>query len=592
MKRAALLIAVVSLATALPQMANAQSTPDDQGVFYVFIALRAGLNDGIQICSDHDFRDSREAYGFARTLEPAFGIPGLQPSYDPSNATDCVDLITSHPLSRPGPRPHERSFHFDPGPVGELADKSFKLDVTEIEICTPELSTRVTNSNDLEVYRGDCDRPFQQTYDYVPFIDAPGPIDISFRATPGSLLRGLLGVVLFWTLVAGVLALLAHVFGKRGWRFFANHRIVAWTMDVILMLGIVFCWLFIAPYWTNWIPSLQMYAHIGVAGEITMLIVPTIGIPVAMVAGPVAATRQTNPKISSKPENTAVGSASIPRLEITGMWDARSVLIIMVGLVPAIAFVILLNGGHGGLRLHLFVLVLAALYLFGDVLWLRLRLWAGHAEDRTSKFTLPRSELRGLGAHVMGGYVTRGPLVADVLVNRGPRLSAVVLSGRTLLVWTKIEDQAPAVISGAAIDSVGVGSEMALVPILILAGVFGNTPGIRVWPGIYIIAGSLGALFFARLGLSASRRARLMRAAARSPRSSSYLKGLLLRRWIAARVASPKRPMKPKFFASRQPSRKIWKAALRSANRFAARANIPPERVQGIVQEVMATDLG
>jgi hypothetical protein len=283
MKRAAAMLALVCiwLVIASPTAARAQSSGDE--TLYIFIALRAGLNDGIEMCSDHDFANATEALDFARALTPPLGLGPMRAEWDPSDQ-DCVDLAPPHPLSKVGPRPHERSFHFDPAPVRAVAAQTFTLPRAEVEICTPELPTRVISPLDVTTYSDDCDRPFQRTYDFY-LADVSESIDVSFRATPTSMLRGLLGALLFWGIIAGLLTLMWRLLTKREWRLFVKHRIIAWTLDTVLLLLILFAAIFIVPYWTSWVPSVQMYLHVGVPGEGVLVFVPALVLIAFMTRG-------------------------------------------------------------------------------------------------------------------------------------------------------------------------------------------------------------------------------------------------------------------------------------------------------------------
>ena len=323
MKRAAAMLAFVCIALVVPAPTVARAQPAGDGTLYIFIALRAGLNDGIEMCSDHDFANSTEAADFARALTLPLGFGYLPAEYDASNARDCVDLSGGHPLTKAGPHPHERSFHFDPGPVRSIASQVLHLPDVEVEICTPELPTRVSSSLYPSLYSGDCDRPFQRTYDFYPG-DAHEPIDVSFRATPASMLRGLAGVALFWAIVAGLLGLIVRSLTKRGWRFFIRHRIIAWFLDVILLLVIFFCAIFIAPYWTNWVASVQMYLHVGVPGEAVLVSVPVLCILAFMTRGTASQVSRFRPRPSMPSQPQPAPAPGLPTLALPDWWGRET----------------------------------------------------------------------------------------------------------------------------------------------------------------------------------------------------------------------------------------------------------------------------
>jgi hypothetical protein len=317
MSRARVLLVLPALLVLSPAPARAQDF-NDQGVLSVSFYLRASLNDEALLCSDHDFRDRAEASNFAHVIAPKLGFGLGTFVFDTIDYKDCVRLFPDKGLTRPGPKPHERVFHFDPNPVVAAANKEFHLDLIGIDVCTPELPTRVSSAIQ-DRFGGSCDHPFQQTYSWFSSEDGSAPvIDVSFRATPASLLRALVGHAVFWALIAGLLGLLAYRLKRKQWRFFINHRFIAWTLNVILMIVLLFCVVFIVPYWTNWIPSLQMYIHIGVGGEAALVAIPAIGLLFTMIR---AVGRLRAPQTPVPAAGAASGTEGIPQLGVPDWWD-------------------------------------------------------------------------------------------------------------------------------------------------------------------------------------------------------------------------------------------------------------------------------
>jgi hypothetical protein len=317
MKRAALLVVLTCLLISLPKPARAQDDLNE-GVGYIEFALRPGLNDGIQICSDHDFASRAEAHEFAVVLGPTLGISGLTFAFDPSNYADCVDFFPPRPLTIPGPRPHERTFRIDLRAFEDALSKKFHLDLYEVEVCVPELPGQADPPQDLEVFQGDCDHPFQQSYDWFSPPGGLYNVQVDFAATPRSLLQGLAGVALFWGLVAGLMTLFVRRMRASGWRFFIKHRVIAWILDGVLMLVLLFGVIFVVPYWTNWIPSLQVYLNIGVVGEALLIALPSVALVFVMIGGPARQVRRLRPPPPSlvfappSPSGGGVPSLGVP----------------------------------------------------------------------------------------------------------------------------------------------------------------------------------------------------------------------------------------------------------------------------------------
>ena len=328
--------------------------------------------------------------------------------------------------------------------------------------------------------------------------------------------------------------------------------------------------------------------------------VPALALCILMVSAPIKAAR---PHRSAKaPELRTTTSqaggpaddAPIPRL--TEGWGSRAIIYFILTGTPFIAFVILAKEISIGRWGRIAFLILAGFFLSGDLFWRGLKRWIAHSRDATSKLTLVRSDLAGLGVHVSHAFLSENLLVGDVSVPAPGRMTPVLLEGRSVLVWRMIESQPPAVLTGAAIDSVGLNSEWMIVPFLVAVVLFNatlpETAHHEISPRIVAWAAAIGFVFLVRASFAIFRRRRLIRAAAQSPRAAMYLRGMLLRRWVAARRVAPKRPVGRRFFARRLPSSQVWRGALRSAARFAEQAHISPDVWQPIVQEVMRLDLG
>jgi hypothetical protein len=596
MKRAAVLVVCsVFFVPVGATSARAQGLKEP-GVLSITFYLRAGLNDEAVLCSDHDFRDRADAYRFARALAPKLALGPGHFRYDTIDYRDCVRIFPNRGLTRAGQRPHERTFSFDGQRVLDEAKKDFQLEVLRETVCIPVLSHAVAPTPSVSNLSTYCDHPFERDDTWLSSeTGSVQPIEVSFRGTPTYLLLGLLGDAAFWVMAAGLLFVIARAPKRREWRFFTGKsRFIAWPLDIVLMFVLVFAAAVIAPYWSGWIPSLQAYLHIGVPGEAVLVTLPTLGLCFAMIAGPIQGTgphraARTSARLAD-PGTTPSGM--IPRLDIPNRVDARSITYFLIGLLPFLALIVLMNDVRAGLAAHVVFLTLAFLFLFGDPLWRRLKFWSGHGRDETTRLTLVRSELSGLNVHLSRAYSSRNPVLGDLWMPSAGRVTPVQLAGNSVVVWRRLWTQSPALVAGAALDSVGLRNEWIVVPFLLFAATLGEIDGRHLAHGISIAVAALASLFLIRWMATIVKRRKLIRAATRSPRAPLYLQGLLLRRWISARVVAPKKLPSSQFFARRQPSTHIWKGALKAADRFASRANIPPDRVEAIVREVMATDLG
>jgi hypothetical protein len=592
MKRAALLLLVAPiLLVARPIPARAQAY-NNKGVLSVMFFLRASLNDVAVVCSDHDFRDSTEAYAFARAIGPKLGFGTGTVEYDRFSARDCVSVFPDDGLTRPGPKPHERVFRFDGNPVVAFAKKEFQLELMGIDVCTPELPTTIPPTTGQERFGGGtCDHPFQQSYSW--FSDEYGSvpvINVSFRATPASLLRGLLGQAAFWGLVVLGLMFLFRSMSRRSWRLFVKHRVVAWIPTAILMLGLIFCAVFIAPYWTNWIPSLQLYAHIGIGGEAALVWLPVLALGTVMIAGPIRGAAKYR---ANQPDATFTfesGSVEIPRLEWGPRNDLRTFLPSVAQIAPFIGIVILISSGRNKNLWFVGVGLLASVF-FADDLWAAFQIRASMAADVTSRQTLLRGELRNLDIEMSHFYTTERPIVGQPNPWTGAAIAPIGIYRRRLTLLKHMEGLPPGVLAGATIDSIRMGAWLHLPYVVILVAITGPrdiSGGIRA-----LIAGVVLLVVASRIGATLIRRGRAYRLAVQSPRKETYLRGLIMNRWVTARLMAPRSWSGWQRGLLRvQPSVRLWKASRRAISRFAARANIPPERVQAIVQGVMSTDLG
>ena len=599
MKRAAFLLlvpALIVLSGATPSFAQGLQEP---GVISLDFTPRPAGNDEIVMCSDHDFPSINEALAFAHALAPKLGFGPGSINYDTVDYKDCVRLTPDAGLTRPGPRKHERIFSFDPMPVFDEAKREFHFTVLALTVCVPSLPATVSPLPQQSI-GGACEHPFDHEDDWTSDeFGSLRPIEVRFRATPESLIFGILGDAAFWGLVAAILFFLALRQSRKQWRFFIKHRFWAWILNVALMLVLVFGAIEIGPYWSSWIQSLQLYVHLGVPGEGFLVAIPALALCAVMVVGPIRAGRSNRgPRDAARgsPSLATADSSAAPIPRLAEGWGSRAFVYFILNGTPFVAFVVLTNNisiGRGG---QIALLALAGVFLLGDWFWRALRRWIAGSREATSKMTLVRSDLGGLGVHISRAFVSETLLFGDVSSPAPGRLTPVLLEGRDVVVWRVIESQPSAVLTGAAIDSIGLNSEWMVVPFLLAVLLFNltlpETAHHHISPSVVSGAAVVGFIFLVRSSRALFRRRRLIREAAQSPRAAYYLRGMLLRRWIAARRVASKRPARWRFLSRAQPASQIWRGAMRSAARFAEQARIPRDVWQRVVQEVMATDLG
>ncbi len=322
MKRAAILLVAPLLLFGQTASARTATNAPVHGVLRVSFFIRAAQNDEAWLCSDHDFIDAAEADTFVAVLGPRLGFGGGRYEFDP-DAKNCLRLFPTTGFTEPGPRAYERTFTLDGGLVAAAAFQHFKLSEIEVHVCFPELPRIIEPAPKRLLFGGDCDHPSQSVYLWTGTYDSPPQISISFRATPASLLRGILGDAAYWAFVAGVLWLITRSLRRRRWRLFDRHRLIAWPLNLLVMLIFLVGAIMFAPYWSGLIPSLQLYLRIGVIGEAILVSLPALTLAVFVIAGPIRVRRQLAP--SSGPPSIAHGGAlpgGIPSLEVPG-WSGH-----------------------------------------------------------------------------------------------------------------------------------------------------------------------------------------------------------------------------------------------------------------------------
>jgi hypothetical protein len=387
-----------------------------------------------------------------------------------------------------------------------------------------------------------------------------------------------------------ILAFVAWILRRRKWRLFVKHPVIAWLLDIVLAIALILFWGGFAGYGSGWIPSLQLYLHIGDPGAAAIIGIPSLLLLTAMIAGPRHAVRRFHPPAAgvSLPTSAVESrTGTIPRLQVPGRWDLRSITIALIPALPLILFLGLVESWLKGPGIRLVALAIAAIFLFIDGSWVQLQLWAARARDGSSRLTLQRGELRSLGVDVTKVFIASKPVTVDVRWGAGP-MTPVAIGGRTLVVWERVIGLPPSMLAGAAIDSLGLRQPWITVPYLVGAAALVEGRGRTAI--IQIGAGVLAVLFVVRVAISVRKRLSVLRIAARSHRSPDYLRGFLIARWISSRISAA-RVGASRGFGRWHPAAQNWRRSLRAAQRFASRANIPPEEFQAIVEEVVTIDL-
>ena len=574
MKRDALLLIVLAAIVVFPHEADAQAAE----VLIVSFQLRANLHDEILVCQDTDFSSESQALSVADRLQPLFGIEGMSSSYDPTYQQDCFTYSLSHPLTKAVPGRHERLFTFDARPLIAGVSKVGYQGLS-FETCVPQLRVKLIEPKAGSSNYTACD---DQGFAFDVSSTNLNRIAISFAATPRTLLFGVLTIDLFWTIIILILAFLVWLLNRWKWRFFITLRFIAWPLDIILLVALSFLWGAFAAYESPWIPSLQLYLHIGDAGAVAIIGLPIIGMLVAFTAG----VRHEIRRFAS----LSTQSAPAARVDVPRLTAPRAQVVVFLQLLPFVAAMListrLLGSRAVGPGSEYAAIGFSLLLLGIEPLWSSARVSLAGGLDRSTQTIRVASALKSVGINPAHIYVSSRPPGRGSIPEM---MSPVSLTGSSVIIWEKIATMDPSVLAGAAIETLGV-STLVLGAIYLAFTVLISEPRADVTVLAPSLVGLVLLLVAIRIILGVRRRRRTLDAAARSVQASDFLKGILLGRWIAARLVA--RRSARAFPASMRPSGQSWRRGLRVADRFAARANIPPERVQAIVQEVMATDLG
>jgi len=100
---------------------------------------------------------------------------------------------------------------------------------------------------------------------------------VAYRATIGSLVRGVAGGVVYWGAAAVAIAFVLRAL-RRGdrWLWILNHRAFSILPAAAYGAALWLVWALFIQYWTNLTPSLQLWFGIGVPGEMAIAILPPV----------------------------------------------------------------------------------------------------------------------------------------------------------------------------------------------------------------------------------------------------------------------------------------------------------------------------
>lgn len=561
---------------------------EDPGRLSVTIWLRAALNDGVDVCAD-DFganeRDARRARSVARGAIDPLGVRGARIEFDPGLDSKCVFVRVAATLTRPGPRSHERVFFFDPDPLARYAVNAGYKGL-DLHVCYPAVRVEAEGS-----WRGGNAGCEQRGLLWT----GTGTIGVSFRATGGTLARGVLGTASFWLLIVVGLRIVRRTLNRNDrWAWFLRNNILGWLSLGVPVLFLSFFWSLLVAYWTNLIPSLQLLVGIGVPGEVAITGAPPIGLALATLGARtrgIGAVLMRHPEL--RPEEGVAAWPDGPK-PLEAEMDRQALLMEAIYIVPFGLLFLFAQGPFSDVVGVIGALVVSIGILFLDAFVFDAALIRSHKAMRMQRFAeLPLVErLRSLGFNTHSAWVSSDPirLIREFGSSTAP-LGAGTIVRHSVIVWERVAEVPGGLLSGGLAAGYG----FSPLSFLALAGPAftamaqadaGRT--IVPWP----IIGALGAAAVYPFVRDLAIRRRALRRAAARPDALDLLKGMLYFARIAARSIQPL--AFPRFFrrfrSQFDPHRRFVAAHAKRARRFASRAGISPERFEAAVAEIAGLD--
>ena len=570
-------LVLATVAALMPARASAQAPPE----FRVILQLRTTLRDAVMACPAGGFGEGDVA-AKARTLgsavADAIGIKARRVRYDRDVDDECAQIDPDRPLTVAGSRSHERTLSIDTSRLFALADRERRGSLSAI-VCTPSLPTNIRPHGARK--SGDCEQ-------WGFAFDSPATISIDFRATWFTLLKGLAASIAFWVLVWFIARRTRRLLDRKDrWRAFAGRlRVFAWAAVVVPALVVIAIWALIVQYITGFVPSLQLMFGVGVPGELTTSLAPSLALFIPAVAVPMGEAKRLRqqrpePRDDSVPSNLAPLSVEIPAA-------ARSTFAMMNSMTLAPLFFIAVlaeTAFHQGVVV-LLALVFVPIELVAAPLT-RARLLAAYGAHDAGPLYLGRWKP---SADAVGHQVDRALIVPVPTRLVGDRLGAVRHAGDALLVWERLKDVPPLLLAGGLLNAppleASVGAALALFAI---AGSIRSTVERPVAPwSLFIIP---GLLIFVRMVPALRARIVGRRRAARHPHASEILKGMLVIGRVEAQLQLMPVQHRAPGRVKRHRADLIWKSSVKRAKRFAKRSSIDQRRFEEILQEAREMDL-
>jgi hypothetical protein len=578
--------AALALLLALPVRAGA--TPEAP-VLRVTIYPRATLHDAIDVCPENSFPNSKQgkadALRLGRLAIEAMDLTGARAVYQPDVEPNCVFIHPRGPITVVGPRSHERTFSLDAGPLYRLAVSKGFSDLV-VNICTPAVPTVVTATPPAREEDSNCD---QLGYLWEGSFQAT----VSFRATFTSLFKGVIGGAAYWAIVVVIGRFVRQRLDRNDrWDWFRRRRALGWMMPMIPIAIVGGMWGFFFAYWSNLVPSLQLYFGAGVLGEVVV----TVGPIVIFLLLTVRARHRGLGAIYRKYPDRAPSWKEWPddALRPLRTGSMRRSLAWEVLFVVPFALIFLLAEGPLPDRASVYATVVLSvmLILFGSFVHDELNIWMSRSVrlnaaqeksiiQRAASFRLNISEL----------WISREPVHALKGVGRrASPLSPAAVGDRKAIVWERVADLKPEIVCGGLLNGLGL-SQFRIVALFgpLFAATSQADAGETVVPWwIFGLLGGISVLTFAYDGV---KRVRVMRAAASSPVAVDLMKGMLYFGRISARSIYPVRGLK---LLRRMPFKDVQEQYMASlakqVRRFADRAGISANTFDAAVAETEGMD--
>lgn len=576
----------LALMLGFPWQAHAASDPE----FRVAITLRATLDDVIDACGPEPFEGIEEARAFGRRIAPVLGIHEADFGFDPEYDSSCVSIAPRQPLTVPGPLAHQRIFRLSTEGIAAFAVENGFTGL-RLLVCVPALPTEIRGGKSAPE-SSDCEQLGHS-------FESSGDIELSFRATTGSLIRGLLGSVLYWLIVvAASVAAFRWLARRNSWGVFRRHPYIAWPALYLPAGAAVIVWVVVVAYWTNLVPSLQLLFGLGSITEAVVIGVPALAYGAVAAVLPQARVREwlrLHPdRLSPLPP---ADEPEIKPLDL-GLDPPRFVRLLSMPTFGVVMLAVLLEPLFSNRPTIFFMVTIAALLAFvAPVFYDRFASTMHRAErlrpDRAAPL-LQAFEQTGIDVREVWCSPTLIFSLHEPLPHRSRLWTVSSVGTHRLFLWERLLDLPPLVVAGGVLDAGGV--SVTTVSGALLLGIASAAQLERennVVPWLTFLVPFL--LIAWRILSDLRRRARWRSAAIVSPHVENVLQGFLLFRRIEARLLSePRRRARTSLgrrLRGAHQADRYWRASMRLARRFAARAGISSTRFEAILSDTIGMDV-